>query len=90
MAGNMEYTFSLQKLAAYQLRRTTKSKAMFDAGLVVLERGGYANKGEEGAHHYTLLCSVEDSIACLCLVFCTRRLGYHREAGVGGVGPAER
>ncbi|KAI0767474.1 TPR-like protein [Fomes fomentarius] len=44
----MEYTFSLQKLAAYQLRRTAKSKATFDAGLVLLERGGYANKGEEG------------------------------------------
>ncbi len=74
MAGNMEYTFSLQKLAAYQLRRTTKSKATFDAGLVVLERGGYANKGEEGAHHYTLLCG---RLNCLLMP----RLSY-TQAGI--------
>ena len=45
----MEYTFSLQKLAAYKPRNSAKSKATYDAGLVLLERGAYAKKGEEGA-----------------------------------------
>ncbi|KAI0708697.1 TPR-like protein [Earliella scabrosa] len=44
----MEYTFSLQKLAAYKPRNSAKSKATYDAGLALLERGAYAKKGEEG------------------------------------------
>ncbi|RDX52550.1 TPR-like protein [Lentinus brumalis] len=44
----MEFTFSLQKLAAYQPRQTQKSKATYETGLALLESGGYASKGEEG------------------------------------------
>ncbi|TBU37051.1 TPR-like protein [Dichomitus squalens] len=44
----MEYTYSLQKLAAYQPRKSKKSKETFDSGLALLERGGFAGKGEEG------------------------------------------
>ncbi len=47
----MEYTYSLQKLAAYQSRKTKKSKATFDAGLALLNRGGFSGKGEEGTHY---------------------------------------
>ncbi|KAM5545952.1 hypothetical protein V8D89_000078 [Ganoderma adspersum] len=43
----MEYTYSLQKLAAYQPRKTKKSKETFDAGLTLLNRGGFSGKGEE-------------------------------------------
>ena len=51
----MEYTYSLQKLGAYQPRKTKKSKETFDAGLVLLERGGFASKGEEGVHYFPML-----------------------------------
>lgn len=44
----MEFTFSLQKLAAYQPKQSQKSKATYETGLALLEHGGYANKGEEG------------------------------------------
>ena len=46
----MEFTFSLQKLAAYQPRQSQKSNATFETGLALLERGGYASKGEEGVY----------------------------------------
>ena len=46
----MEFTFSLQKLAAYQPRQSQKSKATFETGLALLDRGGYASKGEEGVY----------------------------------------
>lgn len=45
----MEFTFSLQKLAAYQPRKSGKSKATYDEGLPLLERGGFG-KGEEGMY----------------------------------------
>ncbi|OJT04186.1 ER membrane protein complex subunit 2 [Trametes pubescens] len=44
----MEVAFSLQKLAAYKPRKTQKSKETLDAGLVLLENGGHATKGEAG------------------------------------------
>ncbi|KAI0356961.1 TPR-like protein [Trametes cingulata] len=44
----MEVTFSLQKLAAYKPRQSKKSKQTLDEGLIILERGGYASKGEAG------------------------------------------
>ena len=53
----MEYTYSLQKLAAYQPRKTKKSKETFDAGLALLNRGGFSGKGEEGACHANAMFS---------------------------------
>ncbi|KAI9056396.1 TPR-like protein [Trametes sanguinea] len=44
----MEVTFSLQKLAAYKPRQNRKSRESFDSGVVLLERGTYAAKGEAG------------------------------------------
>ncbi|KAI0643784.1 TPR-like protein [Trametes meyenii] len=44
----MEVAFSLQKLAAYKPKTSQKSKETFDAGLVLLEQGGFASKGEAG------------------------------------------
>ncbi|KAL7284623.1 hypothetical protein ACG7TL_001919 [Trametes sanguinea] len=44
----MEVTFALQKLAAYKPRQNRKSREIFDSGVVLLERGAYAAKGEAG------------------------------------------
>ena len=59
----MEYTYSLQKLAGYQPRKTKKSKETFDAGLALLNRGGFSGKSEEGAHCVdTILSSAHEPV----------------------------
>ena len=50
----MEFTYSLQRLAAYKPRKSTKSQETFTTGLALLERGGYASKGEEGMSLFCL------------------------------------
>ena len=69
----MEFTFSLQRLAAYQPRKGLKSKETYDSGLALLERGGYAGKGEEGASCPNILSGPElkrneyhSGYTCMC------------------------
>ena len=61
LGHDMEYTYSLQKLAAYQPRKTKKSKETFDAGVALLNRGGFSGKGEEGARHANAMFSGTNS-----------------------------